>query len=41
MDDMEQLQLKTLKEKIAYWVFFVLGIVGVGALLWYFVRAQP
>jgi hypothetical protein len=41
MDDMEQLQPTTLKEKITYWVFFVLGIVGVAALLWHFVRVKP
>jgi hypothetical protein len=41
MDDMDQLQPKTLKEKIVHWTFFVLGFVGVFALLWYIVRVKP
>ena len=41
MGDLNELQPKALKEKITYWVFFILGFVGVGALLWYSVRAHP
>jgi hypothetical protein len=42
MDDLEKYQPPaTLKEKIVYWAFFVLGFAGLGVLLWHFVRVKP
>jgi hypothetical protein len=41
MDDLELLQPKTLKEKIIHWTSFVLGVVGMSALLWHIIRVKP
>lgn len=42
MDDLDLLQPpKTLKEKVIYWASYLLGFLGVAALIWHFIRVQP